>query len=312
LPHKDSNLDEHDATLSGPMKCFLSVLFFRMVGWYGGKGRRKIGMKPIPRALTIAGSDSGGGAGIQADLKTFQELFVYGMSALTAITAQNTRGVQSVYPLPPEAVRQQILSVLEDIGADVVKTGMLATLENMKTVAETLSEYPVPHVVVDPVMVSTSGHSLLDEEARTAFQTWILPLATVITPNIPEAERLTGLSLEDESSRRRAARLLVDMGARTVVLKGGHLTGEKADDLFFDGKDWHVLSAPRLPARDTHGTGCTFAAALAAFLARGFSPLRAAEEAKRFITAAIATSLRLGGGRGPTNHWAYREQEAEK
>jgi hydroxymethylpyrimidine/phosphomethylpyrimidine kinase len=189
---------------------------------------------------------------------------------------------------------------------------MLATLENMKTVAETLSEYPVPHVVVDPVMVSTSGHSLLDEEARTAFQTWILPLATVITPNIPEAERLTGLSLEDESSRRRAARLLVDMGARTVVLKGGHLTGEKADDLFFDGKDWHVLSAPRLPARDTHGTGCTFAAALAAFLARGFSPLRAAEEAKRFITAAIATSLRLGGGRGPTNHWAYREQEAEK
>lgn len=255
----------------------------------------------LPRALTIAGSDSGGGAGIQADLKTFSALGVYGMSVITALTAQNTLGVQGIYLVPPTFVAQQLDSVLSDLGTDAAKTGMLATAEIIEVVAAKVREYQVDKLVVDPVMVAKSGDPLLAREARETLVRQLLPLALVVTPNVPEAEVITGLKIQDLDGLREGARRITALGARWVVMKGGHLEGS-ATDIVFDGHDFYELTAERVPTKNTHGTGCTFSAAIAAALAAGKSPLEAIAQAKEYITGAIQHSLALGHGYGPTNH----------
>lgn len=260
----------------------------------------------VPRALTIAGSDSGGGAGIQADLKTFQELGAFGMTALTAVTAQNTLGVSGVWPLPPEAVAKQIEAVATDIGVDAAKTGMLFDSAIIEAVAEAVRRHGIEKLVVDPVMIAKGGTPLLKADAVEALRRRLLPQALLVTPNIPEAEALTGLVIRTRADMEKAARAIVAMGARAVVVKGGHGDGETADDLFYDGARVEILSAPRVATRNTHGTGCTFSAAVTAALAKGRDLLDAVRVGKAFITAAIREALNLGGGHGPTNHWAYR------
>ncbi|MDF2725625.1 MAG: phosphomethylpyrimidine kinase, partial [Paenibacillus sp.] len=263
----------------------------------------------ISRALTIAGSDSGGGAGIQADLKTFQEYGVFGMSAITAITAQNTLGVQGIYPLPVEAIAQQIDSVLSDIGADAVKTGMLFSADIIHVVADKLNEYGPFPLVVDPVMIAKGGASLLQSEAVDAMRNKLLPLAAIVTPNLPEACAILGTdAIESVEQMIEAARKLHTLGSRCVYLKGGHLDGDEAIDVFFDGTETSLLRSPRIHTKHTHGTGCTTASAIAAGLAQGLSPYEAVAKAKRFITAAIGSALAIGRGIGPTNHAALRLQ----
>ncbi|MGE3911552.1 MAG: bifunctional hydroxymethylpyrimidine kinase/phosphomethylpyrimidine kinase, partial [Chloroflexota bacterium] len=225
-------------------------------------------MDRVRTALTIAGSDSGGGAGIQADLKTFSALGVYGMSAITAITAQNTTGVTAVFELPTDLIAAQIDAVVTDIGVDAVKTGMIASSEIIRVVAGKIREYGISTLVVDPVMVATSGDRLLREDAVDALRTELIPLAAVITPNLPEAGVLIGREISTLDEMREAAREIVGLGARSVMVKGGHLEGD-AVDIFYDGASFLELSAPRIDTTSTHGTGCTLAAGIAALLARG-------------------------------------------
>ncbi|MFN8485500.1 MAG: bifunctional hydroxymethylpyrimidine kinase/phosphomethylpyrimidine kinase [Anaerolineae bacterium] len=258
-------------------------------------------------ALTIAGSDSGGGAGIQADLKTFAALGVFGMSALTAITAQNTQGVQGVLELPPDFVALQIDSVLGDLGADAVKTGMLSSATIIEVVAEKIRRYNVQRLVVDPVMRAKGGDALLRPEARDALIAAIVPLAFVITPNLPEAETLVGFEIRDLAEMEEAARVIHAQGARNVVVKGGHLEDADSVDVFFDGADILHFPAARIATRNTHGTGCTFASAIAAGLAEGLPAREAVAQAKRYLTDVLTASadLRLGQGpHGPMNHLA--------
>jgi hydroxymethylpyrimidine/phosphomethylpyrimidine kinase len=255
-----------------------------------------------PRALTIAGSDSGGGAGIQADLKTFAAFGVYGASAITAITAQNTIGVRAIHDVPAAVVAAQIDAVLDDIGADAAKTGMLSSPEIIETVADRLRAHAVVALVVDPVMVSKSGDRLLREDAVRALRELLLPLAAVVTPNAPEATVLSGIDVVDAASAREAARLIHDLGPALVVVKGGHLEGDTSDDVVFDGRTFDTLSGRRVVTRHTHGTGCTFSAAIAACLARGLSPLEAVREARAYLQGAIEHAEPLGGGHGPVNH----------
>ncbi|RAP75884.1 bifunctional hydroxymethylpyrimidine kinase/phosphomethylpyrimidine kinase [Paenibacillus montanisoli] len=264
----------------------------------------------IARALTVAGSDSGGGAGIQADLKTFQELRVFGMSAITAVTAQNTLGVQGIYPLSAEAVQQQMDAIGQDLGADAVKTGMLFSSEIILGVAEKLQQYKWEKVVVDPVMIAKGGAALLLEESVRALKQTLLPLAYVVTPNLPEAEILADMRIISLEDRKEAAKRLAAYGAKHVVMKGGHdpAGGDEVVDLLYDGRDFYEFRSARKETRHTHGTGCTFAAAITAELAKGRSVLDAVPVAKAFIQAAIEDSLQLGQGHGPTNHWAYRER----
>ena len=252
--------------------------------------------------MTIAGSDSGGGAGIQADLKTFAALGVYGTSTLTAITAQNTVGVHAVHEIPTDIITAQIDSILSDIGADAVKTGMLASRSIIQCVASELERRPVRWLVVDPVMVAKSGDALLWDDAVDALKTLLVPLASVITPNIPEAEALTGMKIESDTQVREAAEAFITMGAKSVVVKGGHREGP-ATDLFFDGSSFHEFTSPRIETANTHGTGCTFASAVAAGLARGMSLLEAVGLAKEFVTVAIRSSFSVGQGHGPLNHF---------
>jgi len=258
--------------------------------------------KSIPRAMTIAGSDSGGGAGVQADLKTFAALGVYGTSVLTAITAQNTVGVFAVHEIPTGIIAAQIDAVITDIGADAVKTGMLASTAIIECVAGQLQRHRVPWLVVDPVMVAKSGDRLLWENAVEALRTRLVPLASVVTPNIPEAEVLTGIKIANARDMRQAAERIVAMGARSVVVKGGHREGP-ATDLFYDGSRFQEFSAPRIDTRNTHGTGCTFASAVAAGLARGMEVKDAVALAKEYVTEAIRHSFSVGKGRGPLNHF---------
>lgn len=262
----------------------------------------------VARALTIAGSDSGGGAGIQADLKTFQELGVYGMSAITAVTAQNTLGVHAVYPLSPEAVVQQIQAVSSDIGVDAVKTGMLFSSAIILAVAEAIRTFGWTKVVVDPVMVAKGGAVLLQEEAIRALTGKLLPLTAVVTPNIPEAEQLTGSTILNKTDKEEAAKRLAGFGARYVIIKGGHDEGAEAVDLLFDGRHFTELASKRIATEHTHGTGCTFSAALAAGLALGHTIENSMRQAKAFIQAGIENGIHIGNGRGPTNHWAYRRE----
>jgi hydroxymethylpyrimidine/phosphomethylpyrimidine kinase len=261
----------------------------------------------MKRALTIAGSDSGGGAGIQADLKTFAARGVFGMSVLTAITAQNTVGVQGVFELPPEFVALQIDSVLSDLGADAVKTGMLSSAPIIAAIVDRLKAYDVPWLVVDPVMRAKSGDPLLREEARDALVELLIPLADVLTPNLPEAEVLAGFAVRSRADMRRAAEVIHALGVHYVVVKGGHLPGDtESVDVLFDGREFHEFTTPRVETRNTHGTGCTFASAIAAELARGASVVQAVGTAKTYLTAALraAADWQLGAGHGPVDHMA--------
>jgi hydroxymethylpyrimidine/phosphomethylpyrimidine kinase len=253
------------------------------------------------RALTIAGSDSGGGAGIQADLKTFVMLGVHGMSALTALTAQNTIGVQGVSEVPPGFVAQQIASVATDIGVDAAKTGMLSSAPIIEAVAGAVREHGIGNLVCDPVFVSKHGDPLLADSAVDALRTKLLPLATVITPNVPEAEGLLGRAISGAEPDEDAARDLTKLGPRWVLLKGGHLTSGDATDLLTDGAQMIRLEGKRIATKHTHGTGCTLSAALCANLAKGLDVPDAAREAKRFVTRAIERHLSIGRGIGPVN-----------
>ncbi|MEU6923830.1 MULTISPECIES: bifunctional hydroxymethylpyrimidine kinase/phosphomethylpyrimidine kinase [unclassified Streptomyces] len=257
------------------------------------------------RVLTVAGSDSGGGAGIQADLKTMLAHGVHGMSVLTAVTAQNSLGVQGAWELPAEAVRAQYRSVVDDIGVQAVKTGMLSSAALVETVAELLAATGAP-AVVDPVGVSKHGDPLLAAEALDSVRTRLLPVATVATPNLDEVAQLTGIHVEDEAGMRRAAAAVLDFGPRWVVVKGGHLPGDPVD-LLTDGTEQHWLRAPRHDNRHTHGTGCTLASAIACRLALGQDVPAAVRGAKEYVTGAIAAGFPLGAGIGPVDHgWRTR------
>ena len=259
----------------------------------------------MKKVLTIAGSDSSGGAGIQADLKTFAARGVYGMSALTAITAQNTLGVQGVFELPAEFVGQQIDTVMNDSGADAWKTGMLANADIIHVVAERARRYGVERLVVDPVMVAKSGDPLLQPAAQVALIQELLPLAYVVTPNHHEAQALTGLAIHTVEDMRRAAAAIRAFGARYVVVKGGHLpAASDAVDVLYDGQQFVEFRAPRVDTANTHGTGCTFASAIAAELAKGDTVIEAVRRAKAYLTAALqaAATLRIGKGHGPLDH----------
>jgi hydroxymethylpyrimidine/phosphomethylpyrimidine kinase len=256
----------------------------------------------VPKALTIAGSDSGGGAGIQADLKTFSAFRVFGMSAITAVTAQNSLGVQGVFNLPPEFVGLQIDSVLSDFGADAIKIGMLSTAPIIAAVAERLRAHAREKVVLDPVMIAKSGDALLQPEARTALIKELLPLALVVTPNLHEAEALAGMTVSTESEMEEAARRILALGPRNVLVKGGHLR-DSATDILWNGKDFARFAAPRLPSNSTHGTGCTFSSAIAACLARGHVLKDAVSESKAYVTAAIREGFQAGGGVGALRHF---------
>ncbi len=254
----------------------------------------------LPVALTIAGSDSGGGAGIQADLKTFAALGVHGTSAITAITAQNTVDVTEILELPTRLIRAQIDAVVSDLDVRAAKTGMLSSAEIIEAVAAAISDHGITQLVVDPVMVAKGGAKLLRDDAVEALRRKLLPLAAIITPNIPEAEVLLNRSIRTLDERRAAARDLRELGPRAVIVKGGHAGGD-ATDVYFDGNDMTELTARRIDTPNTHGSGCTFSAAIAAGLARGLEPLAATKEAKAFITHAIEAALEIGHGHGPVN-----------
>lgn len=257
---------------------------------------------PRPRALSIAGSDSGGGAGIQADLKTFSALGVYGMTAITAVTVQNTTGVSGYETLSPQTVADQIRAVVTDIGVDAAKTGMLASAEIVEAVASAVAETGVPNLVVDPVSVSKHGHALLAEDAVDALRERILPLATLVTPNLPEAASLAGFAVDGPDAMEDAARTIRAMGPVAVLVKGGHLAGTgRADDLFFDGGDLVWIEGERLDTPHTHGTGCVLSSAIAAHLAKGAPLLDAVRAGKAFVTEAIRHALAIGHGIGPVD-----------
>lgn len=253
----------------------------------------------LPVALTIAGSDSGGGAGIQADLKTFAALGVHGTSAITAITAQNTSAVTDVLELPVELIRKQIAAVVEDMGVQAAKTGMLSSSAIITTVAQAVRDHDLSLLVVDPVMVAKGGAKLLRDDAVEALLSELIPLAAVITPNLPEAEVLLGRHIATLEERKMAARDLVSMGARTAIVKGGHASD--VTDVFSDGTQLVELPGHRIDTQNTHGSGCVFSAAITAWLARGLTPLDAALKAKAFISEAIAGSIEIGHGHGPVN-----------
>jgi hydroxymethylpyrimidine/phosphomethylpyrimidine kinase len=254
-------------------------------------------------ALTIAGSDSGGGAGIQADLKTFAAHGVYGATAIAALTAQNTQGVLGVYPVPPEFVVAQIDAVASDLAVRAVKTGMLATPAVVEAVAAALARWAFPFVVVDPVMVAKSGDQLLAEAAVQSVRRDLIPCASVVTPNRMEAEVLLGRSIHTRDDARDAARRLVDLGAGAAVVKGGHFDDAEVVDLLFDGTAFHEFRHPRQPTRNTHGTGCTFAAALAANLLLGHALPDAVQRTTDYVAGAIAHGLDIGKGHGPLDHF---------
>ncbi|MCI0531040.1 MAG: bifunctional hydroxymethylpyrimidine kinase/phosphomethylpyrimidine kinase [candidate division Zixibacteria bacterium] len=258
-------------------------------------------------ALTIAGSDSGAGAGIQADLKTFASLGVYGTSAVTAVTAQNTVGVSSFQEVSPELVRDQIETLYADFQIDAAKTGMLASSKIIDVVAECVKKFNIDKLVVDPVMISKSGHRLLASEAEKSLTSKLIPLALVVTPNLKEAEALCGFPVNSAEEMKKAARVILQKGARSVVVKGGHLKGD-AVDIFYDGKDFHQLKSPRIQTRNDHGTGCTFSAAIAGYLALGKGLTQSVLSAKEYITQAIQYSYSVGKGHSPVNHFFRQDR----
>jgi hydroxymethylpyrimidine/phosphomethylpyrimidine kinase len=256
----------------------------------------------VARALTIAGSDSGGGAGIQADLKTFHALGVWGTSAITAVTVQNTKGVSGYEEISPETAAEQIRSVVTDIGVDAAKTGMLASAAIIEAVAEAVRDTSVPNLVVDPVSVSKHGHPLLAEDAVDALRSRIVPLATLVTPNLPEAALLAGFPVRSEDDMVPAGRAILDLGAAAALVKGGHLEGSRESvDLLVTAEGVQPFAAARIDTPHTHGTGCVLSAAIAAHLARGAELVEAVREGKAFVTEAIRAHLEIGQGIGPVN-----------
>lgn len=263
-------------------------------------------MGEVVSALTIAGTDPTGGAGIQADLKTFQECEVYGMSVLTSAVAQNTQGVRAVEHMPIPFIESQLQAVYDDIIPGALKSGMISSVDMMELVAGYVKKYPNIPYVIDPVMVATSGDVLMDKKSRQIIRNLLLPLATVVTPNIPEAEILVGFSICKREEMEKAAQTIVEQfGAQVAIVKGGHVLG-KAIDVMYDGAQFYYLEAERIDTKHTHGTGCTFSAVITAELAKGHPAKVAAERAKGFITDALRYPLNIGKGQGPTNHWGYR------
>lgn len=263
----------------------------------------------IKQVLTIAGSDSGGGAGIQADLKAMSANGVFAMSVITAVTAQNTEEVTDVFELPPSIIASQLDAVFDDFDVAAVKTGMLSSTAIIETVVKMLTLQKIATLVVDPVMISKSGHPLLRPDAVDAVKTQLLPLAFVVTPNIHEAQQLSGIQITSLADARRAAKVIHGFGCKHVLIKGGHLLNERATDLLYDGRFFNVLKGEFIETRHTHGTGCTFASAMAAHLARGRSMLDAAQAAKAYVTQAIRHGLAIGHGHGPTDHFYFLERE---
>ena len=277
-----------------------------VVGTGGGavSDRQRAATRALPRVLTVAGSDSGGGAGIQADLKTFQRFGVYGMSALTLVTVQNTVGVSGIHLLDPATVAGQIAAVAGDIGVDAAKTGALGSIAIIEAVADALARHRIANLVVDPVMISKHGDPLLPDEAVGALIRHLLPLARVVTPNLHEARVLSGRAIDTEADMGEAARAIRDLGAAAVVVKGGRGLGREAVDVVLEGEILTRLPAPVIDTRHTHGSGCTYSAAITALLAGGTPLVEAATRAKAFLSRAIGTAPGLGSGRGPVNHWA--------
>lgn len=258
---------------------------------------------PINVALTIAGSDSSGGAGIQADLKTFQALGVFGTSAITAVTVQNTQKVYAIQEINPEIVHDQIVCLFEDMTINAVKIGMVSSIALIDAIADALGKVQRPAIILDPVMISKSGYALLKEDARQALVDKLFPLAEVVTPNIHEAEALVGRSIKDLKQMEAAAGQILELGAEKVVVKGGHMGGDMATDILYDGQAYNHISSPRMNTLNTHGTGCTFSSAITAYLARGFDFFNAVQQAKTYINGAIAHALDIGKGHGPTHHF---------
>lgn len=256
----------------------------------------------MKNVLTIAGSDSCGGAGIQADLKTFSALGTYGMSVITAVTAQNTQGVLDVQDITPDIVEKQIEAIFDDINVDAVKIGMVSNSNTIKTIAKNLRKYNVKNIVLDPVMISKSGYDLLKPEAKAALIDELIPLATIITPNIPEAEEISEIKINNLDDMKKAANKIYKMGPKFVLVKGGHLSNT-ADDVLFDGKDIKILRGDRFKTKNTHGTGCTLSSAIASYIALGYSVYDAVKLAKDYITTAIKHSFSIGKGHGPTHHF---------
>ena len=263
-----------------------------------------LGMESIKvkKILSIAGSDSGAGAGVQADLKTFAALGAYGTSVITAVTAQNTLGVTDLHPIPASNVANQIDAVLSDIGADAIKTGMLANQEIIDAVVSTLSKYDLPKLVVDPVMISTTGSRLITEDAVETLRTKLLPIADVITPNVSEAEALLGHTIESMDELRQSARLIMKLGPKAVVITGGFRSGP-ATDLVYDGTEYKAFTGSRINTNSTHGTGCTFASALAVSLAEEIDLFEAVSKAKSFVQLSIRKAYSVGSGKGPVDHF---------
>jgi hydroxymethylpyrimidine/phosphomethylpyrimidine kinase len=260
-------------------------------------------MKPV-RILCVGGSDSSGGAGIQADLKAVSACGCYGMSVITAVTVQNTRGVESIHPVPQKLILAQLDSVLSDIGADAVKTGMLLTVGAIDAVVKKVKEYRLEKLIVDPVMIAKGGHSLMQDKAKAVLIKKLLPQAIVVTPNIPEAEVLSQCKIDGIAGMKKAAALIQGLGVKNVVIKGGHLNAAKksgAVDILYDGNNYYEYSSPWVATKDTHGTGCTYASVLASALACGNNIVDAVDQAKVTVTKAIENSIRLGKGHGPVN-----------
>ncbi|MTI47526.1 bifunctional hydroxymethylpyrimidine kinase/phosphomethylpyrimidine kinase [Sporosalibacterium faouarense] len=256
----------------------------------------------MKKGLTIAGSDSSGGAGIQADLKTFSAHCVFGMSVITAVTAQNTQGVFAVQDISTDIIEKQIDAIFTDIEVDCLKIGMVSQTSTIKIIAKKLKEYQPKNIVLDPVMISKSGYDLLKPEAKDALISELLPLVTVVTPNIPEAEDITGMSIKDLKDMEKAALSIYKMGPKNVLIKGGHMEGD-ATDILFNGKDYIYYKEMRIETKNTHGTGCTLSSAIASNLANDYTIDEAISRAKEYITIAIKNSLSIGKGVGPTNHF---------
>ena len=259
----------------------------------------------LKQVLTIAGSDSGGGAGIQADIKAMSANGVFAMSVITAITAQNTEEVTEVFELPTSIIAAQIDAVFDDFEVAAVKTGMLSSTAIVETVARMLKPQEVPNLVVDPVMISKSGHSLLKPDAIEAVRHRLFPLALLVTPNVREAQQLSGIEIKTLADARRAAKVIHGFGCKHVLIKGGHMLAERATDLLYDGRFFSVFKGTFIDTPHTHGTGCTFASAIAAHLARGKSVSDAVQTAKNYLTEAIRNGLAIGHGQGPTNHFYF-------
>jgi hydroxymethylpyrimidine/phosphomethylpyrimidine kinase len=253
-------------------------------------------------ALTIAGSDASGGAGIQADLKTFQAHGVFGMSAITAVTVQNTQKVYDIQEVRPAVVHDQIMRVFEDTAVDVIKIGMVSSIELIEAIADALTQLSPPPIILDPVMISKSGDALLKPDAQKALITHLFPLAEAVTPNLYEAELLARIKIKTIEDMKQAAMNMIENGAKKTVIKGGHLDGDVARDLVYDGSTQRELTAPKIDSKNTHGTGCTFSSALAANIALGKDFFTAADAAKKYITEAIRTAPDIGHGSGPLNH----------